>query len=319
MANHNDLPEPFRRAIGEYNEWADEVLRQEQEQTTVHDTLYHYTDGPGLVGILSSQTIRLTDYRHMNDPSELRHGLEVARDAIRIAMNGADAAAIEFLRELRGWCSPDELSSRFEFFTGSFSRKQDDLGQWRAYADNGRGYAIGFAPHVFAIEDRPDRQPNESIFVAPVRYDLDEVMGRHEAALERGVAIYLQATAANPDIEAHDREPFKRELAIQMMAAPLIWNCLTSKHEAYAHEHEVRLILPGTPTNLAPYIATRLRGSELVPYAVHHLPRQPHNIGAIVTGPTTSLDSVRTARTLLRSLGYRPDLPVSRSLVPYRG
>src|SRR5262249_36147743 len=104
---------------------------------------------------------------------------------------------------------------------------------------------------------------------------------------------YLQAVVANPHLEADDRAAFKRELAIQVLAAPLIWNCLTAKHPAYAHEREVRLILPGVPTRLAPYITTRLRVNELVPYVVHHLPRRPHNFGAIVTGPATSPDSVR--------------------------
>ena len=30
------------------------------------------------------------------------------------------------------------------YFVCCFSRTGDDLGQWRAYADNGRGYALGF-------------------------------------------------------------------------------------------------------------------------------------------------------------------------------
>ena len=34
------------------------------------------------------------------------------------------------------------------FFVCCFSKAEEDLGQWRAYADNGRGYSIGFDAHM---------------------------------------------------------------------------------------------------------------------------------------------------------------------------
>jgi hypothetical protein len=104
-----------------------------------------------------------------------------------------------------------------------------------------------------------------------------------------------------------------------VMASPLIWNCLTTKHPAYAHEREVRLILLGLTSSLAPYVTTRLRGSEIVPYVPHQLPlKKEGSLAGIVVGPAAPVDAVRTVRTLLRSLGYDPELPVSRSDIPYR-
>ena len=38
-----------------------------------------------------------------------------------------------------------DFSKVFGFFIGSFSRASDDLAQWRAYGDKGRGFAIGLA------------------------------------------------------------------------------------------------------------------------------------------------------------------------------
>jgi hypothetical protein len=113
--------------------------------------------------------------------------------------------------------------------------------------------------------------------------------------------------------------PFMENLARTVIASPLIWNCLTTKHPAYAHEREVRLILLGLTASLAPYITTRLRGSEIVPYVPHQLPlKKKGSLAGIVVGPATPVDAVRTVRTLLRSLGYDPELPVSRSDIPYR-
>jgi hypothetical protein len=42
------------------------------------DIIYHYTDDAGLRGILESGKLWFTDIFKLNDPSELRHGLELA-------------------------------------------------------------------------------------------------------------------------------------------------------------------------------------------------------------------------------------------------
>jgi hypothetical protein len=126
---------------------------------------------------------------------------------------------------------------------------------------------------------------------------------------------------ANTDLVA-DRTigiPFMQNFAREIIAQPLIWNCLTSKHPAYKHEQEVRLLIMGMPERLAPQVTTRLRGSEIVPYIAHPMPvREPHNITKIVIGPAAPPDTERTVRTLLASLGLDPKIEVGRSDIPYR-
>ena len=163
----NVIPAVLQSTIDEFNKWADELVTTEQERNTIDETLYHYTDGRGLKGILESQTIWFTDYRHMNDPSELTHGIDIAKDVVRVLANGSDGRVRLFLETLSDMFSVRNFSSNLEFLIASFSKERDDLGQWRAYADNGRGYAIGFAPHLFAIKERkpasvkaqPDARP----------------------------------------------------------------------------------------------------------------------------------------------------------------
>jgi hypothetical protein len=61
--------------------------------------------------------------------------------------------------------------SELAFFVASFSRASDDLGQWRGYGDDGRGFAVGFAPRLFHIDETVDpTKPESNIFVAPVTY-----------------------------------------------------------------------------------------------------------------------------------------------------
>jgi hypothetical protein len=205
------------------------------------------------------------------------------------------------------------------FFIASFSRARDDLGQWRAYSDNGRGFAIGFAPRLFRISDPvPDRLPE---FVGPIRYNTDDVCGPHKAALEQAVTIFLDTVNDNADL-MRDKTvgiPFMDQFVRETIAQPLVWNCLTSKHPAYAHEQEVRLVIMGVAGRLSPHVMTRLRGSEIVPYIAHSMPlREPNHIDEIVVGPAAPPDAERTVRTLLSSLGLDPNIPVSRSDIPYR-
>jgi hypothetical protein len=133
------LPPVLQEAIDEFNRWADKRLLSEQEKNTIDAPLYHYTDGRGLKGIIESQTFWFTDYRHLNDPSELIHGIEMAHDVMRLAAPGADGRVRLFLECLADMFSSKNFSATLEFFIAGFSRERDDLGQWRAYADNGRG------------------------------------------------------------------------------------------------------------------------------------------------------------------------------------
>lgn len=75
------IPDEMRRALDRCSEEPDKVIHDqaaEQEKLAVPVTLYHYTDGPGVLGILESGMIRLTDIFGLNDSSEIRHGIQRA-------------------------------------------------------------------------------------------------------------------------------------------------------------------------------------------------------------------------------------------------
>jgi hypothetical protein len=313
------LPSVLQEAIDKYRAWAEQHLQAEQDATSITEPLYHYTDGNGLKGILASGQVWFTDYRHLNDPSELTHGIDMARDVARLLGNGADGRVRLFLENFADLFTHRNFDTTLEFFIASFSRARDDLGQWRAYSGDGRGFAIGFTPRMFRIADPvPGRLPE---FVGPIRYRTDDVCGRHKAAIEQAVAIFLDTVNANADLIGDKAVgiPFMDQFVREIIAQPLIWNCLTSKHPAYEHEQEVRLLIMGVPSRLSAHVTTRLRGSELVPYIAHSMPiREPHHIARIVVGPAAPPDAERTVQTLLTSLGLDPNIPVGRSDIPYR-
>ena len=317
----DELPSELREATAKFVVWSEQQLEAEQSRNAITAPLYHYTNGHGLKGILESETIWFTDYRHLNDPSELTHGMRTAHDVMRNIAADADGRVRLFLGITADLFSHANLSNTLEFFIASFSREPDDLGQWRAYADNGRGYALGLSPQVFGVVEKPVREPNENVLVGPVLYQTGEVCARHRQAIEKAASIFLQAADANVEL-MRDKSvgvPFMREMAKELLASSLIWNCLTSKHPAYAHEREVRMIILGLRSKLLPYVTTRVRGSEIVPYIVHQMPlRQPHHIFEIVVGPAAPADAERCVETMLRSLGADPRISIRRSEIPYR-
>src|SRR5579863_5935328 len=149
------LPSQLQQAIEAFKGWTNQHLLSEQNNSTITETLYHYTDVRGLKGILEAGQIWFTDYRHLNDPSELTHGIDIARDVAHRIATGADGRVRLFLDYFLDLFRHDNFVPTLEFFIACFSRARDDLGQWRAYADNGRGAAIGLSPSLFAVADAP--------------------------------------------------------------------------------------------------------------------------------------------------------------------
>src|SRR5208282_4143874 len=74
------LPPVLQEAIGRFMAWAEQYLLAEENASTITVPLYHYTNGQGLKGMLESGRVWFTDYRRLNDPSELTHGIDMAHD-----------------------------------------------------------------------------------------------------------------------------------------------------------------------------------------------------------------------------------------------
>jgi len=303
-----------------YDAWSHQHLREEQATTVVEMPLYQYTNADGLKGIFGSRQMWFTDYRFLNDPSEFGHGLGLAKDMLRDAKAGADGRTGLFLDCVADLFSQEKVDAALAFFVASFSRARDDLGQWRSYADNGRGFAVGFAPKMFRIKDDLSPSPDENAFLGPVLYNVASVLSRHRLAVDQATKVFLTAAVAEAEL-MRDRAvgyPFMLELAKHLIAAPLIWNALTSKHPAYEHEQEVRLLIVGTSDKLAPFVKTRVRGSDLVPYIQHPWDvLEPGAIVEILVGPAAPPGTEDAVKILLAGHGIT-GVDVKRSDIPYR-
>ena len=116
-------------------------------------TAYHYTSKNGLLGILDSKSLWLTDTRFLNDPDEQRHGINESKKIIidtvlkNIKSEKWDTKCFEFeiLRKIK-----DTLVNMVNIKQGgpvyciSFCEEGDLLSQWKGYSNYGDGYSIGF-------------------------------------------------------------------------------------------------------------------------------------------------------------------------------
>src|SRR5262245_10894107 len=181
IPNH---PPPLQAAIDEFEAWLKEYLGRQDTASKITTPLYHYTDAKGLCGIFETQQLWFTDYRHLNDPSEFLHGLGFARECASRLKQGADFKKQNFLDEFINRFTQETFDKRFEFYVASFSREPNDLSQWRAYADNGRGFAIGFAPRLFQLVEKPPTdKPAEQVSV--VTYMSEDIEALYAPPLEK--------------------------------------------------------------------------------------------------------------------------------------
>jgi Protein of unknown function (DUF2971) len=306
----------LQAGVQEFTDWWEEQQRQASIADEVITPLFHYTNAAGLQGIINSNELWLSGLFHMNDPSELAYGIEVALEELDKATQNAHKPIL-LMRDCMRDVLINHVGEIFGFFVGSFSTKDDDLGQWRAYGDNGRGFSLGLAPRLFQTADVPDptKLPiNERFTIARVKYDKPEFHNRQRTAinLALGIASKLQSKLTMD---------FLKSLSVQL-AVSILWNSLTTKHPAYASEDEVRLILLNDMDKLRGFVKTRARGNQLVPYVpIPFAVREPGSIARIVIGPANahSASDVRDAVWhLLSKFIDEPNPLIVDSDIPYR-
>ena len=301
------VPVELRPAIDEYCRWERAHVDSEQSRAQVSVPLYHYTGLNALRGIIETESIWCTDYRHMNDQSELSYGVEVAKDALARLAIQADARVCLFCQCVDGLLDITHFNGNLDFYTASFTAQRDDPDQWERYGDKGRGVAIGLSPSMFGIIDAAGLQPHEMSFVGPVLYDRAAIFARHDAAIRAAATIFKAAADRHPNIMAHKANglPFMDRLAKELIASPLIWNCITSKeHALWATEREIRLIVMGQTKNLAPYVQYRQRAAERIPYIAHPFwVRAPDALHEIVIGPEAGDEAEAEVAQMLCDFG----------------
>lgn len=117
-----------------------------------HDILYHYCSSSAFRSIIESGTLRFSDINMLNDVLEARWGYQIFIEAVNVLLESVtndpslDGLDVPFFDEVDGIFSQIQL--HMHPFISCFSKEADQLSQWRAYADDGRGFSVGLKASI---------------------------------------------------------------------------------------------------------------------------------------------------------------------------
>jgi hypothetical protein len=259
---------------------------------------YHYCSLDAFLQIVQSKEIWLTNIFCMNDSAEHYWLRGIAKDILDRRGDGP-----KWVNDVASSLFPEEDET--EVYCFCMSELPDSLGQWRGYADDGRGVAIGFSRDSLLAAEQEYRR--SGLRVEHVVYD----RARQEEMVERilqGASRDKDAPRADSLLSAEMIEDLPR-----LMAKSHIWfEAARCKNPFFEEEKEVRLIFnasldSGGALGQRKY---RTRRGTLIPY--HILPLSPlptkgsgPPIYEIVLGPKCNREfNERMATKLLSDSGY---------------
>ena len=273
------------------------------------DTLYHYTSLSGLMGIVDSQILRVSDIRYMNDSTELKHTLNLLRDEIvgRLS-SGSDHPVL--LNQLLRWLSTRVVSGPM-LFGGSFRANGNLLSQWRGYSVHGKGVSLGFHPsHIGQCAKNQDFQVGRCVYeVAQQQQLVTNIIDAVESLSESTETDHIDGKADYHRVFA------QLEGELLKIAAIL-------KHPSFAEEQEWRIVSPVIYECRQYPISFRESHSMLVPYYAFPLnlsPIQPMTLQHVFVGPTNNRDlSMNSVKLYLQKCGVEPIEGLNYCQIPYR-
>ena len=197
--------------------------------------LYHYTSIGSLFSILQNETIRLTDYRFLNDTQELSYALAWLKSILQsrseddfvkkllIAIENIEHGKIERLKGV-GENLPYVHNSLCDvkYYILSLSQSFDDLPMWRMYAKN--GCCIKFNSQkmyefFYGFRDANLEKGLMNPIDGEVRYEINKVT----------------------ELVINDVHNLKNEL---MLYDDILRFCLLVKSPSFSFEHEYRMGIP---------------------------------------------------------------------------
>jgi hypothetical protein len=279
------------------------------------ESLYHYTDAAGLLGILSTRKLWATDVHFLNDEQETTYAQGLFRDAVEAMSNPVldplhrlhgDEHAIHTFSRYKEYVVNELNLPRFGIYVTCFCESGDLLSQWRGYGSD-HGYSVEFnsGTLVNSFDGLETYPPATGLY--RVLYGNDAAKAILPNALDAVSAFNLN----HPGVKA--------EYAALVLSSMLA----TVKHPGFAEEREWRMvaswggIAPGhmADDRRAP-LRFRATPMAIVPYLA--LPLLTDAIKAVRVGPGRYGDiRVTGVRKLLEALGL--DASIVRSDVPLRG
>jgi hypothetical protein len=179
--------------------------------------IYHYCSVESFSAIIQNKTLWLSSVYNLNDYKEIHWIKDKIFKKIEVSINKDNFLKYKSFEELYSKQLPN-------VYIASFSEGSDLLSQWRAYANDGFGVAIGFNSDYF--------KENNMVRTSSVLYDERNQEEQIDSILEP-----LENLDENIDTHSIEFSNICKEIIVNI-------NNLSakSKNELFKEEQEVRLI-----------------------------------------------------------------------------
>ena len=185
--------------------------------------IYHYCSEEVFHKITQTQIIWLSDISKMNDNDEYKSGYQILREILKSHNLSDDDLVFEM--------SEKNLNKSFHILIACFSKKGDLKSQWNEYADNGKGFSIGFDEELLMqnnlfnrfIENSMEPISSKVEFI-PVNYDIEKFKEQAEKIIKQ----YL--------------EP-KSPIKMKLLARELMYLSIEYKNIFFKEENEIRAVI----------------------------------------------------------------------------
>jgi len=271
--------------------------------------LYHYTRLSTLQHILEGRKVWATEGHFLNDTTELRHAASLILDFVsaRLTSEVIDKHKTEnVLTFIEHLFRKDAEDHDRLIFVSSFSEHSDSLSQWRAYADDGAGVALGLDLNYLLAKDYEDLAP---FLTRPAVLKCEYEHAKQCRILEsivRGLtekALELSSAKGGAHWSAVAMELAYQILLVANDFGPLL------KNPGFAEEAEWRILVRDEGISIseavkfrdtkfgpAPYIEVPLTAGQLLP------------LTHVVFGPRVEHAAKRSVRLMLSRYGLDPEL-----------
>lgn len=311
MTSPGELPEVLPAERAAYRDFANHHLQG--FGSPLPETLWHYTDAKGLIGILESGVIYFTQISCLNDSLEQAYAGNVILSHVRAKLaTNTDQQLEPFLKIAEAALSNRDFSSHGRF-VACFSEIEDDLGQWRGYGGGECGYAIGFRSHDLyhaVTGNRPD------VLFVPMNYDAV----RHNA-LATDVLIWAETFYRQGIARGITNLQAWSLAVLQAFAQELDIFASVLKHPSFKNEQERRIVAPFNASDVPNLIFRQKRTllARILPIDIS-IPGPPRRLPIanvwVGPGPAQQVSRISVGDLLLKH-GYS-GVRVETSRVPYR-
>lgn len=177
---------------------------------------YHYCSTSTFLSIISNKTIWLSDINTMNDFSERHWAYDRFIEAANLVIGQVGRDFIDRIDSVMHHAGYNNLS-----LVASFSADGDVLSQWKSYAEDGTGVAVGFDSHQLK---------NLAVRTVQIEYQKEKQTDHHRT-------ILLAAHQLFSNLGDNEKKDF-----IPRFAAKLFYDLSCFKNPAFQEEKELRLI-----------------------------------------------------------------------------